>query len=566
MNTTSLYSPLPPLRLLVLSQDSSRQQQFIEVLLASGLQQVFSASLTDCQQQNMATGLADVVLVDLPSLGEDADQTLITALDQCLETLAIPVFFDETPQQINAVWAQKLVEKLAAVFKTAQVDPPLHPTKLLRLAIATRAEQEITRLTHILDILGLKTTVHTHLDEELLAALVQNPADALLVDLRTLSEQDPHLAHLETFINQLTDNITLPVFFADTPASNAHHLETWAIKLAAKLTHTSTQQLAERLESSAEHVAFSPLVKPPVALAVAFADICGSTHLYESLGDYAAQQLIANCIHFLTDITHQHKGIVIKTIGDEIMCTFPTADLAIAAALSMQSNLNQATRSKTSLRAQPGHAYAILGIRVGIHFGPVVQASNDVFGDTVNVAARMASLAKSAQIITTGQTIEALSPLSGMHYRQIDRSYIRGKREEFDIFEVLSVAEYQSEATVRAVHKIIHKRQAHLALRYHQQEILMSPAHPKVTLGRNEKNDICIDDALISRFHARIEFYRGQFILHDQSFNGTFIVTYSGEDVFLHRDYMPLKNKGIIALGCTIGNNKHIIFYQCEPA
>lgn len=546
-------SPSAPLtansiRIVVLSQDAQRQQQLTQVLTAIGLQVVISTALDDPRLNQLNAQQTDAILVDLPSLTEENSQPLLDGLEQGLALLNIPIFFDETPQHITSPWANKLVDKLTVILNTAKHAPNSDSASLLRLAIATNAEHEMERLAHILDTLGLKTTIHTDFDARILETLTHHPADALLVDLRNISANDPNLIFFEAFVNELTEQTTLPVYFADTPDNN---LESWALKLAAKLTHTPAYQLASRLEP------IPPQCKPPVSLAIVFADICGSTHLYESLGDHPAQQLIAKCIQFLTDITHKHKGIVIKTIGDEVMCTFPTADLAVAAALMMQNNLSQTTRHTTP-------NYTILGIRVGIHFGPVVQESNDVFGDSVNIAARMAALAKSAQIITTGQTIEALSPLSGMHYRHIDRSCIRGKREEFDIFEILSVEEYQFEATVRAAHKIVHKRHAHLSLRYHQQEIVMNPTHPKITLGRNEKNDICIDDALISRFHARIEFYRGKFILYDQSFNGTFIVTYGGEDIFLHRDYMPLQNKGIIALGCTVGNNKHIIFYQCE--
>ncbi|MCD4716691.1 MAG: hypothetical protein K8R45_08115, partial [Desulfobacterales bacterium] len=59
-------------------------------------------------------------------------------------------------------------------------------------------------------------------------------------------------------------------------------------------------------------------------LAILFADIAKSTNLYETLGDKIAQNLIGTCLSLFSDVTARYNGTVIKTIGDEIMCTFPT--------------------------------------------------------------------------------------------------------------------------------------------------------------------------------------------------------------------------------------------------
>ena len=67
-------------------------------------------------------------------------------------------------------------------------------------------------------------------------------------------------------------------------------------------------------------------------LAILFADISRSTQIYETVGDKAAQELVGDCLARLSEVTVQHQGTVIKKIGDEIMCTFPTANQALAAA------------------------------------------------------------------------------------------------------------------------------------------------------------------------------------------------------------------------------------------
>src|SRR5436305_12323385 len=81
--------------------------------------------------------------------------------------------------------------------------------------------------------------------------------------------------------------------------------------------------------------------------AVLFADISGSTQLYVQHGDTVARNIIAKALEFLSSITKEHQGTVIKTIGDEVMCRFPTADNGFDAAIGMQrcmkENANEIT-------------------------------------------------------------------------------------------------------------------------------------------------------------------------------------------------------------------------------
>jgi class 3 adenylate cyclase len=72
-------------------------------------------------------------------------------------------------------------------------------------------------------------------------------------------------------------------------------------------------------------------------LAVLFADICGSTALYDSVGDTQAHRLTSWCIATMLHEITPFQGVLIKTIGDEIMCTFPSAEAAFNAACAMQT-------------------------------------------------------------------------------------------------------------------------------------------------------------------------------------------------------------------------------------
>ena len=147
------------------------------------------------------------------------------------------------------------------------------------------------------------------------------------------------------------------------------------------------------------------MARKSATLSIVFADISGSTRLYEVLGDAVARELVSECLGLMSEQIDKYSGTVIKTIGDEIMCTFPTADQATEASMGMQEGVTE------DLPDRNPNTPSTLTIRVGLHHGSAILESGDVFGDAVNVAARMAGLAKGGQIITTKETAEQLTPV-----------------------------------------------------------------------------------------------------------------------------------------------------------
>ncbi len=166
-----------------------------------------------------------------------------------------------------------------------------------------------------------------------------------------------------------------------------------------------------------------------IELAILFADVVGSTRLFEEMGDLRARDMVATCIDVMREATEQHNGTVIKTIGDEVMSSFPTADDALNAAGQMQKQI--VAHTELRVEGQP------VAIRIGCHFGPVVLESRDIFGASVHMANRMTSQAKAGQIITTAATVERLSPEWRASVRQIDIATIRGQGSEVVLYEVL---------------------------------------------------------------------------------------------------------------------------------
>jgi len=295
----------------------------------------------------------------------------------------------------------------------------------------------------------------------------------------------------------------------------------------------------------------------PEALAVLFADISRSTLLYEALGDLAAQEGVANCLRLLADIAAAHRGTLIKTIGDAVMCTFPRADLAVAAAKAMQLALAESPVIRH-------HGVTGPPIHIGIHLGPVLCKDEDVFGDAVNVAARLLGLAKAHQILATGQAVQALDSEAQVMTRCLGRTTVKGKREEYELYEIiwepreLTVLVRSTEASAPG--------ESRLTLRFHDQAIELGRMRPGATMGRHRENDLVVDDIFVSRIHARIEYRKGRFFVVDTSTNGTYLLIRGEESICLHRDEHFLQGQGFIGLGREVDpQSPLVIHFSCEP-
>jgi adenylate cyclase len=292
-------------------------------------------------------------------------------------------------------------------------------------------------------------------------------------------------------------------------------------------------------------------------LAILFADISGSTRLYEILGDVIARRKVAECLDTVTAVVRRHNGVVIKTIGDEIMSTFDSAEDAAVAACEMQEAVDG------QMVEQSVKGPIALSIRVGMHFGPAILESGDVFGDAVNIAARMAQTSKAGQIITTQDTVDSLPAVLRASTRFIDRAPIKGKSETIDIFEVI----WQQEDITRMSTGVVMEDAAagRLLLSYHDEQLELNDEHSTAVLGRSKTCDMTVDEKLASRHHVRIESRRGKYFIVDQSTNGTYVRLNGSEEAFIRREEMPLSGSGEISLGRSFNEDpQEIVKFSCE--
>ena len=274
-------------------------------------------------------------------------------------------------------------------------------------------------------------------------------------------------------------------------------------------------------------------------LTVLFADIAKSTALFEKYGDDKARNAISSVLNSLIEVSEKYEGVLIKTIGDEIMCTFPSAKLAINAAIGMQ----ECVSGNFVLGAHP------IGIRVGFHHGKVINEKGDVYGDTVNVAARMAGLAKTGQIITNSLTFKSNNLNSSIKHRSLGKTKIKGKLLSVKIIEIFwQKDDSQVTRVSSALDLKLPEAAFKMTLDINGRNIVMTEKSPNKVIGRGEECDLQILAPMASRIHAEIQFSDGNFRLEDQSTNGTWLEI-GGNSLRLHRDKTVLLGSGKISLG-----------------
>jgi len=286
---------------------------------------------------------------------------------------------------------------------------------------------------------------------------------------------------------------------------------------------------------------------------VLFADVSGSTKLYEAAGDAVALETINGIIAEMRRATEQAGGRVVKTIGDEVMSLFPTPAAAATAASQIQM--------ETDLLPIVGGMK--LGVRIGFHSGPVIQRDNDVFGDTVNLAARLVAQATKEQIIISSGTADELGEGYKERMRGLYAITVKGKADDIGLIELMW--RYDGATTVILKPKgaaAPKPKTVMVRLKYRGKEIVRRRDNDSVTLGRDELSGLVIIEDKCSRHHCTIERRGDKFVLKDHSTNGTYVTIGEDDEVLLQRDEIALRKKGWISFGQTrIGAHESVEFF-----
>jgi class 3 adenylate cyclase len=287
---------------------------------------------------------------------------------------------------------------------------------------------------------------------------------------------------------------------------------------------------------------------------ILFADVAGSTRLFETKGDVEARRLTSMVLDALAVVCGQYNGRVIKTIGDEIMCTLPTAMDGVLAARDMQRKM---ARDINFVRDS-------LAVRIGLHFGPALEENGDVYGDAVNTAARMTSLAKREQIVTTAATVAGLGA-NAPETRGLGRARVSGKLLPIEIVDVVWQEDTSGMTMVQSAIRLGDSTPAveknKLVLRHRGNLIELDENSEPFMMGRETSNNLVVEADWVSRTHAQIEFKRGHFMICDRSTNATYVTIGQEPELRLHRDELHLKKSGSISMGQSAAINTHDVIH-----
>lgn len=290
---------------------------------------------------------------------------------------------------------------------------------------------------------------------------------------------------------------------------------------------------------------------------ILFADIVGSTSLYETIGDAAARELTAACIARMVEVTVQHQGRVTAELGDEIMCFFHEPADAAAAACELHARIGE---------AYPGDARTpALKLRIGMHYGSVVGEKDDLMSETAKIAHWAARNAKGEQTLATVPVIDALPRI----YRAVSR-YVDDETWNFVSFEHVALYEiiWDVEAiTAASVEKSKpeERRYELVSFAVGGDTVVVSAERPVISIGRGTQNDLTVKNDLVSRQHFTAQYSRGRCTVTDKSTNGTFILPAGGGRHEVRRDTFPLSGSGIIVLGAPLQQGDVVaIQYVCK--
>ncbi len=280
---------------------------------------------------------------------------------------------------------------------------------------------------------------------------------------------------------------------------------------------------------------------------ILFADLRGSTALYESMGNAEATAVVTQSVSLLARIVGNHQGKVVKTLGDGLMAMFDAPPGAVQAADEMHESMERIGApgmGPASKLPQP------LKLQVALACGEVVEMSGDVFGDAVNVAARLLDHAGDNETLLTANVLAGLDEDRRERFRNLDKMQLRGRVEPVHVY-LLEARRHGFDPAATAFGELAPAAEPEgIRLVWLDVNRVYSGASLPIVLGRSPQATYCIDDTRVSRLHARVDWHGGTFQLTDLSYNGTFVrFDHDPEVISLRRGTCTLHGSGLIGLG-----------------
>jgi adenylate cyclase len=282
---------------------------------------------------------------------------------------------------------------------------------------------------------------------------------------------------------------------------------------------------------------------------ILFADLRGSTSLFESIGNAQATNVVTQAITTLARRVPASGGQLVKTLGDGLMAVFPSAAAAVWAAAQMHEELERTALLPPPAARPPGvPPYPPLHLQVAVAAGEVVEVGGDCFGDAVNVAARLLDHAGDNESLVTREVFDELPREARARFRHLDKVHVRGRNEPVEVY-LLARRSTDTAATHLETRADMVEPQG-LQLVWRNRARLFTRSELPVILGRGSASSLQVEDTRVSRVHARIDLTGGVLQLTDLSINGTYVRFIGDDEVLsLRRGACTLHGSGEIGLG-----------------
>lgn len=287
---------------------------------------------------------------------------------------------------------------------------------------------------------------------------------------------------------------------------------------------------------------------------VMFADLMGSTGVFETIGSARASRVVTGLTQWIGDIVAAHHGRVVKTLGDGVLAVFPHAPDAISAVVEMQRSHQKRIASSSASTRMP--------IRIGVARGEVEFVDGDCYGDAVNVASRLSDLTGPHQIWANNLSLEHSVESDGVRFRPLGPITIRGRVEPCQVFQVEWHVDVSSDfltmqATLAPADEQLERDLlgGEIELQWLDQRKRFRSHQLPIHIGRVSQAEFVVNDPRVSRTHARIDWRNGSILLVDVSSYGSWVrFSGGGADLLLRREECVLHGKGEIALGASFSD------------
>ena len=283
-------------------------------------------------------------------------------------------------------------------------------------------------------------------------------------------------------------------------------------------------------------------------LTVLFADLSGSTRLYQTHGDVKAHQQVSQSLKSMKLAIELHGGLLLRTVGDSALASFKHSDDACEAAMEIQRE----------------HLRLGLTARVGFHHGEVIEDAGDIYGNAVNLTARIAAFAEANEICTTDAAIARLGHKYRTNTHFLDKVKFKGVSEPISVYRVHWRTDSAQTAIVTAgAAKVRDSGDKALELKLDNTKFRVDANNPLLTFGRSAENDVLVESDSVSRNHASVEWLRGRYVLNDFSTNGTYLLKGGTDPEFVRRESIWLERSGRIGFGFDPrGESSNVVKYR----